>query len=81
MRPTWCGPMPRTPRSSTTLPNRHQRQLCRRPTPARRALAMVRPWPQRRLVDVSSSLVAVAGSGSPLTAASRWLACPALGLC
>jgi hypothetical protein len=35
MPPTWCGPMPRTPRFWTTLRNRHERQLCRMPTPAR----------------------------------------------
>jgi hypothetical protein len=46
MRPTWCGRTPRMRRSSTTLRNRHQRKLCRLPTPARCAPAMVRSWPQ-----------------------------------
>ena len=51
MRPTWFGRTPRTRRSSTTLRNRHERALCRLPTPAQRALATVRGCPQRRLAD------------------------------
>jgi Domain of unknown function (DUF1508) len=38
-RPTWCGRTPRARRSSTTLRSRHERILCRLPTPARRAIA------------------------------------------
>jgi hypothetical protein len=61
MRPTWCGRTPRARRSSTTLRNRHQRTLCRMPTPARCALATDRCWPEHGLVDDYVVLVAVAG--------------------
>jgi hypothetical protein len=66
MRPTWCGRTPRTRRSSTTLRNRHERHLCRLPTPARGALATVRSslsQAGRRLVvpDSCGRLSPVAG--------------------
>jgi hypothetical protein len=61
MQPTWCGRTPRAHRSSTTLRNRHERDLCRMPTPARSALARCGPGLSPGRSTTMSSRVAVAG--------------------
>jgi hypothetical protein len=59
MRPTWCGPTPRTPRSSTTLPNRPDASCAG--CPPLHGERSPRCGLGVRLVDDLSSLIAVAG--------------------